>query len=62
MFEIKFSETADKQMDELESNPYLKKRLKAVNKALAYLEVNPRHKSLNTHKFTSMSQKLGMEI
>ncbi|OGI04715.1 MAG: hypothetical protein A2Y25_08060 [Candidatus Melainabacteria bacterium GWF2_37_15] len=62
MFELNFSETADKQMDELENNPHLKKRLKAVNKALAYLEKNPRHKSLNTHKFTSMSQKLGIEV
>ena len=40
----------------------LKKRLKAVRKALGYLEVNPRHPSLNTHKFSSLSGPNGEEV
>jgi hypothetical protein len=62
MFEIKFSETADKQMEELEKSPHLKKRLNAVRKALAYLETNPRHPGLNTHEFTSLTRKFGHKV
>ena len=62
MFEIKFSETADGQMEELENSPHSSKKLKAVRKALAYLETNPRHKSLNTHKYTDLSRKVGVEV
>lgn len=36
------------------NDPSLNKRFKAVRKALAYLQANPRHPSLNTHKFTSL--------
>lgn len=53
-FEIKFTVDADAQIDELENNPALQKRCKAVHKALAFLETNPRHPSLNTHKYNTM--------
>lgn len=62
MFEINFSELADKQMDELENRPHLEKRLKAVRKTLAYLETNPRHPGLNTHEYTSLTRKLGHKV
>ena len=62
MFEIIFSETADRQMEEMENNPHLNKRLKSVRKSLAYLETNPRHQGLNTHKYTDLSKKLGVEV
>ena len=52
-FEIVFSTEADTQMDAIEANPALLERCKAVQKALAYLESNPRHPSLNTHKFSA---------
>jgi len=32
----------------------LKKKFKAVSKALKYLESNPRHSSLQTHEFYSL--------
>ncbi|NNM58831.1 MAG: hypothetical protein HKM04_03360 [Legionellales bacterium] len=38
------------------------KRLKAVRKALAYLETNPRHPSLNTHKYSSLTGQNGEEV
>ncbi|MCK5799798.1 MAG: hypothetical protein KAI47_21560 [Deltaproteobacteria bacterium] len=46
----------------LKQDKGLAKRLKAVNKALAYLEVNPRHPSLNTHKYSSIVGKNAEEI
>ena len=51
IFNIRFAPLADMQMDALEENPALKKRCKAVSKAIAYLQSNPRHPGLNTHKF-----------
>jgi hypothetical protein len=43
VFELIFSDQADADMEKLENDKSLEKRLKAVNKALGYLEINPRH-------------------
>ncbi len=40
----------------------ISKRLKAVRKTLGYLEINPRHPSLNTHKYSSFKGPNGEEI
>jgi hypothetical protein len=62
MYELKFTEQADDNLLSLEKNLHLKKRLKAVRKALGYLETNPRHPSLNTHKYTSLRGENGGEV
>ena len=61
-FSLCFTEQADQDLDRLEDDAGLAKRLKAVRKALAYLETNPRHPSLNTHKFTSLSGPNGEDV
>jgi hypothetical protein len=61
-FDLKFTIQANAVLDELEQNRALAKRLRAVRKALAYLESNPRHPGLNTHKFTSISGPNGEDI
>ncbi len=61
MFKLEFSPEAKEQLKKLE-NPNHKIVLKAVRKTLAYLENNPRHKSLQTHEFTSYSKKYGKKI
>ncbi|MBM5781960.1 MAG: hypothetical protein FJ368_00885 [Pelagibacterales bacterium] len=38
------------------------KRYKSVLKALAYLETNPKHPGLNTHKYSSLKGLNGEEI
>ncbi len=38
------------------------KRLKAVQKALGYLQTNPRHPGLKTHKFTSLTGPKGEDV
>jgi hypothetical protein len=43
-FTLQFTQQANYDLDELERDAGLKKRLKAVRKALAYLESNPRPK------------------
>lgn len=53
-FTVLLSDEAKKQYAHLANDPSLNKRFKAVRKALAYLQANPRHPSLNTHKFTSL--------
>ena len=54
-FNLNFTYQADRDLEELEKSPALLKRLKAVYKALGYLENNPRHPSLNTHKYSSLA-------
>ena len=61
-FILQFSAEADSQMDDLGRDRAKAKRLKAVNKALALLEFNPRHPGLNTHKFTSMRAPNGEDV
>jgi hypothetical protein len=61
-FKLRFTDEADAQLDELEADKGLAKRLKAVRKALGYLEVNPRHQGLNTHKYSSLKGPNGEEV
>ena len=61
-FELRFTEQADADLDSLEADVSLAKRLKAVRKALGLLETNPRHPGLNTHKFSSLKRPAGEEV
>ncbi|MBI3555778.1 MAG: hypothetical protein HY074_05915 [Deltaproteobacteria bacterium] len=61
-FELKFTQEADTNLLTLEKDKGLEKRLKAVRKALGYLEVNPRHPGLNTHKYSSLVGENGEEV
>ena len=62
MFRLLFTEPAIIDLDHLNTEPALKKRLKAVQKTLGYLEKNPRHPSLNTHKYSSLEGPCGEEV
>jgi hypothetical protein len=62
IFDLKFTEQADTDLIYLETTRHLSKRLKAVRKALGYLQVNPRHPSLNTHKYSSLVGLNGEDI
>ena len=61
-YQLLFTDQASDDLDTLAQNPNLKKRLKAVRKALGYLELNPRHPGLNTHKYSSIEGPHGEEI
>lgn len=61
-FNIVFTERAFQDMTDLENNPAYLKQLKAVKKTLGYLETNPRHPGLHTHKYTACSGKNGEGI
>lgn len=61
-FDLYFTDHAAAKLDELENNPAFQKRLKSVRKALGYLETNPRHPGLNTHKYTSLTGPRGEEV
>lgn len=57
-----FTYEAASQLKALERDKGLQKRLKAVRKALAYLEAKPRHQGLNTHKYSSLRGFSGKEV
>jgi len=59
---LKFTSIADAQLQQLETDKGLAKRLKAVNKALDYLEINPRHPGLNSHEFKSLTGAKGEKV
>lgn len=61
-FKIKFTKEADKLMDGLEKNRSKNGLLKQVKKVLAYMEVNLKHPSLNTHKFDDLASPFGGDV
>lgn len=61
-FELKYTERAKQQFDELSKNKNLKKRFKAVRKSLGLLSNDPKHPSLNTHKYDSLKGPNGAEV
>ena len=62
MFEIFLTDEAKIQLERLKEDKGLEKRYNAVKKAIRFLSENPRHKSLNTHEFTSLSGPKGEKI
>jgi hypothetical protein len=54
IFKLLFTHQAEIDLQALEKNNALAKRLKAVRKCLGYLQKNPKHPSLNTHKYESI--------
>ena len=61
-FRLIFTNAAREVIYELRNNPSLAKRLKAVNKAIYHLQNNPRHPSLNTHKYSAILGPNGEDI
>lgn len=62
MFDIVFTERGYEDYEKIKSNKTYQKRYKAVRKAIEYLRNNPRHPSLNTHKYKSITGNNGEEI
>ena len=61
-FALFFTKEARANLEELERDSGLAKRLKAVRKTLALLESNPRHPGLRSHKFQSISGPRGEDV
>ncbi len=57
-----FSRKGKENLATLSSSPALSKQLKAVQKSLGYLQINPRHPGLNTHKYQSLSGPNGEDV
>jgi hypothetical protein len=62
LFEIFITNEASKQLDKLKHDKGLEKKYKAVKKAIQFLSLNPRHKSLQTHEFTSLKGVKGEKV
>ena len=62
MFDLAFTEPAKEAIRVLKHSPHLEKRYKAVQKALRFLSQNPKHPSLQTHKFFSLQGPRGEEV
>jgi hypothetical protein len=61
-FQILFTEEADRQLSILEKNSAKKIPFKAVLKCLGYMETNLKHRSLQTHEFTSLKGADGEKV
>ncbi len=61
-FLLSFTPSAKQSLKNLKDNAHLEKNFKAVVKALKYLAENPRHPSLQTHQYHSLSGPSGEKI
>jgi hypothetical protein len=61
-FTLRQSDEFAAQLDHLKTSPDLEKRYKAVAKCIRLLAENPKHPSLNTHKFDSLTGANGEEV
>jgi hypothetical protein len=59
---IKFTSTADEQYTALEDAPSKVAIFEQARKSIGYLEIDPRHPSLNTHEFTSLTCAHGEKV
>ena len=62
MYNLKFTNEADENLTKLEEEKHFQKRLKNVRKALGFLQSNPKHPSLRTHKYQTLSKERGYEV
>jgi hypothetical protein len=59
---LSFTPSAKQSLKILKDSTHLEKRFKAVAKALKYLAENPRHPSLQTHQYFSLSGPSGEKV
>ncbi len=62
MFELQWTDGAKATYKLLKGNPSEKARYKAVKKTITFLAKNPRHPSLQTHPFMSLSGPKGERV
>lgn len=55
MFELEFTDSAKEELRKLKKDNSLAKRYKAVKGALKNLQKNPRHPSLQTHQYHTLT-------
>ena len=61
-FELRYTPTAETQINAVKGDPSLAERWKAVRKALGLMEKNLRHPGLKTHKYASLAGAKGEEV
>ena len=62
IFNLRFTPEADQDLSQLEKDRSKKAELKAIRKALAYLQINPRHQSLQTHQYHTQTGPNGEKV
>jgi len=62
IFSLSFTPSAKQSLKELKGLAHQEKRFKAVSKALKFLAQDPRHPSLQTHQYNSISGPNGEKI
>lgn len=62
MFLFDFAESAQEALKKLKDSPDHVKQYKAVKEALRFLQSNPRHPSLETHKFHGAFSPQGQDV
>jgi len=62
LFELEWTEEAEEAYKLLKGDTSQKKHYKSVKKTIAFLAINPRHNSLQTHEYLSLKGPNGEKV
>ena len=62
MFKIKWTHIAEEQYNKIKNDNSRHGLLEQVKKTIKFLSVNPRHGSLNTHEYETLTQQFGQKV
>ena len=62
IYRIEITEDAYKDLERIKKNHKAKELRKKIKKAIELLQRNPRHNSLNSHEYKSLSQRYGVKV
>jgi len=62
LFELEWTEEAERTYNQLKGDASQTKRYKAVRKTIKFLATNPRHNSLQTHEYVSQKGPNGEKV
>jgi hypothetical protein len=62
MFKIKWTHISEKQYNEIKNDNSKKGLFKQIKKTIKFLSINPRHQSLNTHEYETLTQQFGQKV
>ena len=62
MFKIKWTHVAEEQYNKIKNDNSKQGLFKQVKKTIKFLSVNPKHGSLNTHEYETLTQQFGQKV
>ena len=61
-FKIKWTSIAEEQYNEIKNDNSKEGLFKQIKKTIKFLSIDPRHHSLHTHEYQTLTQRFGQKV